>query len=143
MNPQRKPQWSRRKFGGFTMLELMIIVAIIALLAAIAIPSYGRYAYRARRADGKDAIMRIANAQERYYTAHNKYAAALSTLGSGFDASEKGYYALGVATSNSDQNYTITATPQNGQTGDACGNLTLTDQGVKDQSGDTSNGACW
>ncbi|GAI02651.1 unnamed protein product, partial [marine sediment metagenome] len=50
---------------GFTLIELMIVVAVIAILAAIAYPSYTRYVYRARRADGQDLLMRIAAAQER------------------------------------------------------------------------------
>ena len=53
---------------GFTLLELMIVLVIIAILAAIAIPAYGRYAYRAHRVDGQELLLRVANAQERYYS---------------------------------------------------------------------------
>lgn len=51
---------------GFTLIEVMIVVAIVAILAAIAYPSYSDYAFRTRRADGKEMMMRVASAQERY-----------------------------------------------------------------------------
>lgn len=133
------------KVAGFSLLELMIVVAIIAILAAVAIPAYGRYAFRARRADGKDLIMRIANAQERYYTANNKYATL--PVGGISTTSEKGYYTASIKIAADKQSYTLTATPQNAQTGDACGNLTYTNTGVKTPlASDTaanSNGPCW
>lgn len=128
---------------GFTLIELMIVVAIVAILAAIAYPSYSNYAYRTRRADGKEMMMRVAAAQERYYTNLNKYA-AVGSLGLGNPlTSEKGYYTITIALANSDQTYTLTATPASAQVGDKCGNLTLTNSGFKDKSGDESNGKCW
>lgn len=131
---------SRRSLAGFTLLELMIVVAIVAILAAIAIPSYARYAYRAHRADGQNAIMRIANQQERYYTANNAY-----DTGAAAQTSEKGYYQISIANGSSadDQTYVITAAPQGAQADDKCKNLTLTDTGVQAWSGDESNGSCW
>ncbi|MEB2317016.1 MAG: prepilin-type N-terminal cleavage/methylation domain-containing protein, partial [Xanthomonadaceae bacterium] len=59
---------------GFTLIEVMVVVAIVAILAAIAYPSYSDYAFRARRVDGKEMMMRVAAAQERYYTNLNSYA---------------------------------------------------------------------
>lgn len=141
----RKPDGSLanrrlRALGGFTLLELMIVVVIVAILAAIALPAYSRYAYRARRADGKDAIMRMANQQERFYTANNAYDTAAAAIDS-----EKKYYTVSIAAgaSGDAQTYTITATPKNAQVGDKCGNLTLTDAGIKAWSGNESNGPCW
>lgn len=135
----------RRKVAGFTLLELMIVVVIIAILAAVAIPAYGRYAYRARRADGKDLIMRIANAQERFYTANNHYSAL--PIGGISVTSEKAYYKAAIKLSADRQSYTLTATPQNAQTGDACGNLAYTNTGVKtplaSNANANSNGPCW
>ena len=84
--------------------------------------------------------MRMANQQERFYTSNNAYDTAAAAL-----VSEKGYYQVSIANgaSGDAQTYVITATPQNAQTGDACGNLTLTDTGVKNRTGADTNGDCW
>ncbi|OOG55239.1 hypothetical protein B0E47_10685 [Rhodanobacter sp. B05] len=136
---------------GFTLLELMIVLAIIALLAAIAIPAYGRYAYRAHRVDGQELLLRIANAQERFYSTNNSYG-ALGGLGYGDPAiSEKGYYqvtvAVDVPASSGSQTFTATATPVGAQANDVCGPLTITNAGVKTpgpaSASSNSNGSCW
>ncbi|MEZ5543874.1 MAG: type IV pilin protein [Lysobacteraceae bacterium] len=128
---------------GFTLIEVMVVVAIIAILAAIAYPSYSDYAFRARRADGKEMMMRIASAQERYYTNLNRYA-DITQLGLGDPlVSEKGYYTVAITLANSNQTYTLTATPASSQVGDKCGNLIMTNSGNKSESGNQSNGKCW
>lgn len=132
-----------RKKKGFTLLELIIVVAIIAVLAAIALPAYGRYGFRARRADGHELLLRIAAAQERFYTNRNRYGTDMAELGFAGDASERGFYTVAIATANGDQTYTLTATPQGVQSEDACLDLTLTSTGLKDQSGAATNGSCW
>lgn len=133
---------------GFTLIELMIVVVIIAILAAIAIPAYGRYAYRARRPDGQELLLRIANAQERYYATNNKYS-DLATVG--FTApvnSEKSYYVATAVISadpagNASQAYVVTAAPVGSQVTDACLNLTINNAGVRAFTGNTTNGNCW
>lgn len=134
------PRHQRRGTSGFTLIELLVVVAIVAILAAVAIPNYAKYAYRSRRADGKTEIMRMANQQERFYTANNAY-----DTSAGAQFSEKGYYSVSIAngSSGTSQTYVLTATPRNAQTADKCGNLTITETGVKGWSGDESNGKCW
>ena len=134
---------------GFTLIELMVVVAIIAILAAIAIPSYGRYAYRARRADGQQLLLHVANAEERYYATYNKYA-TLSAIGYGASDtanSEHQYYQASVVVADAAQSYTATAAPQGAQLKDVCGNLAITSAGVKTPAGSdaaaSSNGQCW
>lgn len=130
-------KWNR----GFTLIEMMIVVAIIAIIASVAYPSYTNYSMRARRADGKEILMRMAAAQERYFTNMNRYA-TMAELGLG-TSSEKGYYTVSVTRANGNQTYTLTATPGGVQAADKCKNLTLTNTGAKDKSGDESNGKCW
>ncbi|MBB6186357.1 type IV pilin protein [Rhodanobacter sp. MP7CTX1] len=136
---------------GFTLVELMVVVAIIAILAAIAISTYGRYAYRARRPDGQELLLRIANAQERYYAVYNVYA-DLKTIGYSNTAtvkSEKGYYEV-VADqggTNDWQSYVAIAVPSEVQINDACSSLSIDNTGNKlPAAGDVPanrNGRCW
>lgn len=143
----------RSKLGGFTLLEVMIVVVILALLAAFAIPAYQRYGQRARRADGKELLLRVAAAQERFYTNFNRYAtdplSAATSLGLPTLTSERGYYTITSAngpTANT-QSYVLTATPTGAQTTDQCGALTLSSTGVKaplpGAMPQNSNGPCW
>jgi type IV pilus assembly protein PilE len=137
---------------GFTLIELMIVVAIIAIIAAFALFNYSKYGYRSRRVDGKDMLSRVAAAQERYYTNFNRYAPDLGTLNfvatgacGAVGYSEKCYYLVTTANgaSGDAQSYSLVATPENAQATDACGTLTLTSANGKTYGGNQSNGNCW
>lgn len=133
------------KGKGFTLIELLIVVAIVAILAAIAFPSYTRYVERTRRADGREVLMRIAAAQERFYTNRNRYTTDIAVdLGVGV-TSEKGYYVARAAfVGGDDQTYVLTAVPQSPQDTDSCKELTINNTGFKDAPSDTgANGVCW
>ena len=139
-----------RRKSGFTLIELMIVVAIIAILAVIAIPWWGRYTYRARRGDGQNLLLHIAQAEERYYTDYNNYPLTASSLGyTGTPTSEHGYYTVALANpaSSTGQGYRATATPQGPQANDACGNLSIDNTGQKlpapTNAAANSNGSCW
>jgi type IV pilus assembly protein PilE len=141
-----------RRIRGFTLIELMIVVAIIAVLAAIAVPWWGQYTYRARRADGQKLLMHIAQVEERYYTDYNKYTIDPKDLGYTTDPvpSERGYYSVALsvpAGSSVGVAYIATATPLNAQAKDVCGALSIDSTGLKKPiATDTthnSNGSCW
>ena len=127
---------------GFTLLELMIVVIVVAILAALAFFNYSKYVFRAHRVDGKNLLMNIAAAEERYYTNFNKYTGTITAAapaGLGFtnaDSEQHGsaqttYYTATAALSSVDQAYTLTATPHGPQAADKCVNLTLDNTGLK------------
>ena len=62
--------------GGFTLIELMIVVAIIGILAAIAIPNFLRFQLRARSTEGKVNLAAIRTAEEGYVSEFGSYVAA-------------------------------------------------------------------
>jgi len=137
---------------GFTLIELMVVVAIVAILAAVAIPSYSRYTYRARRAEGQALLMHIANAQERYYAVHNRYGDLVeigySSSSSAF--SESGHYQAQVLLQDANgagQAYVATAAGQGVQATDACGALSIDNTGSRlpaaSDASHNTNGRCW
>lgn len=64
---------NQRLSRGFTLIELMIVVAIIAILAAIAMPAYTDYVRRARRSDAIQELLRLQQAQEKWRAGHSTY----------------------------------------------------------------------
>jgi len=59
--------------GGFTLIELMIVVAIIGILAAIAIPNFLRFQLKAKTSEGKTNLAAIRTAEESYYSEFGVY----------------------------------------------------------------------
>ena len=76
----------KRNQKGFTLIELMIVVAIIGILAAIAIPQFASYRQRAQDAAAKSALKNLATAQEDYYQQTDHYATATADLVGSFTA---------------------------------------------------------
>ena len=129
---------------GFTLIELMIVVAIVAILAAIAYPSYQEHVRKTRRAQGKADMMELAQRLERTYTIDRAYTAADTICDKDLQSPVSGtsYYKLTTACTAT--TFTITAAPQNAQTSDTrCGTLTLNQLGVKTADGTLGAGGCW
>lgn len=137
---------------GFTLIELMIVIAIIAILVSIAYPSYQDQVRSSRRADCEGALLNLANAMERFYTSNNTFATA--TIGAGANDIFPGQCPIdgGTPTYNltisaaSGSAYTLQAAPTGPQAADKCGTLTLTSTGVKNIIGATGGltpADCW
>lgn len=141
---------------GFTLIELMIVVAIVAVLAAIAIPSYSQYAIRAARTAAEGDLIENAQYMERRFTAEGTYAsvtnANLPVPTSPRDANT--LYNITFTANPTATAFTLQAVPVAGtqQAGDSCGTLTYSSTGVKCAAGNCSNGnasqqeaqrACW
>lgn len=135
----RKPDAHR---NGFTLIELMVVVAIIGILSSIAYPSYTEYVAKGRRSDAQKALLEASQYMQRWYAANNTYQTndttpAAPTLPGGLNrspATGTGTQAYSVAVSSaSTTDYTITASRTQGgpMANDKCGNFTLTSTGVK------------
>ncbi|MFV8784180.1 type IV pilin protein [Microbulbifer sp. SA54] len=127
------------KNKGFTLIELMIVVAIVAILAAVAIPSYQNQVRSSNRADAQGALMSFAQAMERHFTENGSYEGAATGGGdtgapaifpteAPLDGAAKHYdLAITQATASS---YLLTATPKGSvQAND--GSMTLSSSGQR------------
>ena len=135
---------------GFTLIELMVVVAVIGFLAGIAYPSYQSSVRKARRADARSALVTTAQMMERYSTEHGATGYSTATLGSGSGStvvakatSDNSYYQISLANLAA-TTFTLQAAPQGSQSADGCGTFTLDQNGVRGVSGGTlATTDCW
>ena len=71
---------TRKRFHGFSLMEVMIVVVIIGILAALAYPNLGKYLKRARQTEAKTNLSAIYTAQKIYFTLHQSYAEDINEL---------------------------------------------------------------
>lgn len=132
--------------SGFTLIEVMVVVAIIGILTAIAYPAYKKFIYKGRRSEGTALLQAAQLGQEKYRINHSTYASDFSDTAftrvcpsSGACTSPGGYYSL-TATGNA-SGYTLTVTALGDQANDSvCTTITLT-QDASDVTYTPS--ACW
>jgi type IV pilus assembly protein PilE len=141
---------------GFTLIEVMIVVVIVAILAAVAIPSYQDSVRKTRRADAKEALMRIAALQERFFFTNNRYG-TLADLGlsntAGYAAeidSQEGFYKIQITTdgcANTNTCFAIQATSTGAQVSDTkCKTFSLNHVGrkaAKTSTNTDNSDYCW
>lgn len=136
---------------GFSLIELMIVVAIIGVLAAVAYPSYVEQVRQANRADAATNVLECASILERRFTVTNTYTDdACTNL---IDQNDKYTFAIdlqagtnGCVRSGRNNCYTITATPTGSMADDArCESMSYSHLGLKTATGNTNDsvGVCW
>ncbi|MGG2023304.1 type IV pilin protein [Pseudomonas sp. S8] len=130
----------RRFNRGFTLIEIMIVIAIIGIIITIAAPSYTEYLKKGRRAEVESLLSEQAQILERFYTKNNVYT-GITGLSTGND-----FYTI--TPTIADQTFLLTATRKAGTTmaTDKCGDFTLTNTGVRSMNNATTGLTtkdCW
>lgn len=138
-----------RRIRGFTLIELMIVVAVVAILASIAYPSYQDAVRKSKRAQVKADMVELAQRYERFHTVNNTYVGFwLAATGAAntvvASPATGGTAAYSITHAEAVNTFTLTATPQGAQTQDTrCGTLGLSNTGVKTETGTGALADCW
>ena len=135
--------------AGFTLIELVIVMAVLTLLVTMAYPSYLEHMNKVRRADALGPLLDVVSRQEQYMLDHKQYAGNMTQLGFAANPyiTPEGYYSVAVVTAGCGTSpcYRFTATPVSGkaQAKDAkCTSLSINSAGSKTATGSAST-KCW
>lgn len=128
--------------AGFSLLEMLMVLAIVAILATLALPNYRDQMQHGRRMDAISSLLSVQMAQEKWRASHPGYA-ALADLGWASAMSLDGHYQLRLL-ERSAVAYLVTARPVTGgpQDGDRCGVYALDQRGPVMTEG-YADAACW
>lgn len=134
---------------GFTLIEMMIVVAIMGILAAVAYPSYVRYVQKAKRSDAYVGLNDVFQRQERHFLLNRTYSSTLIGLGYSSDSptTPEGEYTLSLS-DVTQTTFTVTATPVAGKTqasDSQCAQMSLDQRGTKSARDSNNNVStvCW
>ena len=140
----RSPKKTRFSLGGFTMIELMMVVAVIAILAAIALPLYGSYVKRSKIVQATTALGDGRSRMEQYFLDNRTYVGGCAPM---LAASQSITQAFALTCGNEAvSTYTITATGDPAKGMEAGFVYTINQANVRASAGPTGwagNATCW
>lgn len=117
---------------GFTLVELVVVMAIAAILAAIAIPNYSEYVLRSNRSSAQAFISDVATRQAQFFMDRRTYATTVAALNMPVPNEIATRYDVAIAVNAGPPlTYTVRATPTGPQAHDRCGALTIDQAGTK------------
>jgi type IV pilus assembly protein PilE len=135
---------SMRKRRGFSLIELVVVLAIAALLAAVAFPNFSDHITRTRRLRAQADLLEAAQYLQRFRSVHGSFAgAALPAALKRSPADGRANYAISLAVIDDGAAYRLTARPTAAQAHDACGSLVLHANGRKANASAMAVSACW
>lgn len=138
----RNTSMQHKSIRGFTLIELMIVVAIIGIITSIALPSYREFINRSRRAEAQSILMASSQWMERFYSENYRYDQNAAGTGTNdatqfparFSTSPEPGHGAAQYTINlvvARNQYTITATRVGAMVNDRCGDFTIDQLGRK------------
>tara|TARA_R100000306_G_scaffold62548_1_gene72951 strand:- start:75116 stop:75550 length:435 start_codon:yes stop_codon:yes gene_type:complete len=137
---------------GFSLIELLIVIAIVGILAALAYPNFRDSVMKSHRADAKAELLRMATAQEKFFSRNGRYSRTVAELGysalpgaTSFSFNE--HYNIVItnspaAAAGNAVTYTLTANAKAGQLDDKCDGLSINSIGAKGVT-EGDNKTCW
>lgn len=150
---------NKRFSKGFTLIELMIVVAIIAILASIAYPAYTSSILKGKRAEARTALTELMQQQERFMTQTNSYCAFSNTAGttavvagcttvpfktySGDTSAKAAYYLSAAACTDSTIAECVQVSAEPVKADPEAGTLQMLSTGTKTCVGGTKPSVCW
>lgn len=143
------------KNRGFTLIELMIVVAIVAIISAVALPSYRDSVAKSRRAEARGQLLETSQFMQRFYSQNDSFSqdragvavavpAALATVPK-TAASGAGTYSISFSGTPTVATFTVQAVPRTGgsMAADKCGSLVLDNTGRRTVTGTGTVEDCW
>jgi type IV pilus assembly protein PilE len=154
ISPTAMPTATRRiRLRGFSLVELMVVLAIVGILLIVAVPGYSSYIRKSRRTEARTALLDLAGREERLFSTTNAYSTTPSALGYSGAAFPvivgSGYYQVDVAApapaAGALPTFTITATAITSQAKDtSCATFAVDQTGAQSATGSaTASVDCW
>jgi type IV pilus assembly protein PilE len=130
------------KTRGFTLIELMIVIAVLSIIVAVGYPSYLEQVKKSRRAEGMGQLLELADRMERAYSDLGTYPTSISEVY--VATTDNGFYTLSIVTANN-VSFTVSAAPTSlgKQDTDKCKTFTLTSLGQKSVTDSSMYDQCW